>query len=86
MVKLVLGAEHDLALTNTLLDVLRELGAEEVFRNWGVAGSQEINTLQYKLDGTPLTVEAETYIGLSLSGDELAIQSIVDRVRDRKRG
>jgi len=84
--KLVLGAEHDLALTNLLLDVLRELGAEEVSRNWGVAGSQEINTLQYKLDGTPLTVEAETYIGLSLSGEEPVIRSIVDRVQDRKLG
>ncbi len=86
MAKLVLGAEHDLALTNILLEVLRELGAEEVSRNWGVAGSQEINALEYSLDGTPLTVEAETYIGLSLSGEELVIQSIVERVQDRKRG
>ncbi len=86
MAKLVLGAEHDLVLTNILLDVLRELGAEEVSRNWGVVGSQEINTLEYRLDGMPLTVEAETYIGLSLSGEELVIQSIVERVQDRKRG
>ena len=77
----IIASEHDLAATNALLRVLREMGAEEVSRNWGVVGSQEVNTLHFSLGGLPLIVEAETYVGLSITGDSEAVESIADRVR-----
>ena len=77
-----LGPEYDLVVTNALLHVLREMGAQEISRNWGVGGSQEVNTLQFELDGCQLTVEAETYVGLSLSGESQTIQAIAKRVRE----
>ncbi len=57
------------------------MGAEEVSRNWGLVGSQEVNSLHFSLDGQSLIVEAETYVGLSITGDSEAVESIVDRVR-----
>jgi hypothetical protein len=77
-----LAPEYDLAATNALLQVLREMGAEEVSRNWSVAGSQEINTLRFSLKGKPLIVEAETYIGLSVTGTRETVDAITSRVRD----
>ena len=82
----VLGSEHDLAVTNALLRVLRDLGAEEVSRNWGVVGSQEVNTLEFTLNGQPLTVEAETYVGLSVTGDAQTVETIAARVGEIVRG
>ena len=82
----VLGSEHDLAVINALLRVLRDLGAEEVSRNWGVVGSQEVNTLEFTLNGQPLTVEAETYVGLSVTGDARTVETIAARVGEIVRG
>jgi hypothetical protein len=82
----ILGSEHDLAVTNALLKVLRDMGAEEVSRNWGVAGSQEVNTLEFTLKGRPLTVEAETYVGLSVTGDAPTVEIIAARVGEIVRG
>ena len=75
-----LGSEHDLDITKALLQVLREMGAQEVSRDWGVAGSQDVKTLQYSLNGRPLTVEAETYVGLSVQGDCQTVEAIKSRV------
>jgi hypothetical protein len=78
----ILGSEHDPAATNALLQVLRELGANEVSRDWGMVGSQEVNTLRFNFDGRPLIVEAETYVGLSVTGDGEAVEAIVARMRE----
>ena len=77
----ILAPEHDVAARNALLGVLREMGAEEISRNWGVAGSQEVSTLRFTLGGQPLTVEAETYVGLSITGDSEVVEIIAHRVR-----
>lgn len=78
----ILASEHDLAAGNALIRVLREVGAEEVSRDYAVVGSQEINTLRFTLDGFPLSVETETYVGLSVTGEPEAVETIKSRLRD----
>ena len=80
-ITIVLGPEWDDALRSSLLDVLRELGATEVSREWGVGGSQEIETLVVKLGDQVLSIEAETYIGLSVTGP----RDLVERVQSMMR-
>ncbi|MFF2324207.1 hypothetical protein ACFVTJ_24455 [Agrobacterium sp. NPDC058088] len=77
----ILGPEYDPHLLATVKKVLRQLGASVESRNWSIAGSQEIETVQAQLAGQEITIEAETYIGLSITGDELTIGEISERVR-----
>ncbi len=65
----VLGGEFDDALRAKLLNVLRGLGAFVVgAEGRAIAGSQELEELDVLIDGQVLHVEAETYVGLSISG------------------
>ncbi|MCZ4432168.1 hypothetical protein O3S81_20885 [Agrobacterium sp. SOY23] len=77
----ILGPEYDQHLRATIMEVMRQLGASFESRNWSVAGSQEIETVQARLAGHEITIEAETYIGLSITGDENTISEIFERVR-----
>lgn len=63
------------------MEVMRQLGASIETRNWSVDGSQEIETVQAQLAGKPITIEAETLIGLSITGDENMINEISERVK-----
>lgn len=63
------------------MQVLRELGVEDVSRDYAVVGSQEINTLRFTLNGLPLLVESETYVGLSVTGERDAVENIQLRLR-----
>ncbi|MES1185813.1 MAG: hypothetical protein ABUL60_18515 [Myxococcales bacterium] len=74
--KLVLGSEYDDALRHALLDCLTSLGADLAARQWGLGGSQIIETMKISLGRDLLVVEAETYVGLSISGEA----RVVDRV------
>lgn len=76
----ILGEEHDQHLRATLVQVLLQQGAVLENRNWSVAGSQEVETFLWRLAGQDITVEAETYMGLSISGDEKTIRDIAQRV------
>ncbi|MBB3461397.1 hypothetical protein [Rhizobium sp. BK377] len=76
-----LGPEYDQQLRATVMDVMRQLGASVESRNRSVAGSQEIETVQARLAGQEITIESETYIGLSITGDEHTINEISERVR-----
>lgn len=73
----VLGAEWDDGLRARLLDVLRALGAQLRDRTSALAGSQEIDAFEIVVDGRQLVVEAETYVGLSLTGPH----DLVERIR-----
>lgn len=77
----ILGPEHDVAIRDALLAVLREMDAKEGSHRWGVVGSQEIGTAHFTLGEHSLTVEAETYIGLSITGDQATVGAIAVRVR-----
>lgn len=78
----ILGSEHDIDLTNAALQALGEHGADEVSRNWAVAGSQEISRALFSLNGSPLTLEAETYVGLSLTGERSIVDAVSARVAE----
>lgn len=76
----VLGDEYDQHLRAALVLVMLQLGAVLENRNWFVAGSQEVETFLWQLAGQTITVEAETYMGLSISGDDRTIGDIAQRV------
>lgn len=71
-----LGAEYDDRLRSALLHVLRGLGATTRGNDYGVGGSQELERLDAEIHGRRIVVEAETYIGLSITGPA----DLVDRV------
>ena len=77
----ILGPEYDQHLRATVMKVMRQLGASVESRDWSVAGSQEVETVQARLARQEITIEAETYIGLSITGDENTINEISRRVR-----
>jgi hypothetical protein len=80
-----LGDEFDEALRDALRAALMALGASAGGRSWGVAGSQELEALEVTIDGERVIVEAETYMGLSVSGRREVVQRVVDEVRARLR-
>jgi hypothetical protein len=74
--KLVIGTEYDDSLRQALMDCLAAMGAETAARQWGLGGSQIIETTKLSLGKDTLVVEAETYVGLSITGES----RLVDRV------
>ena len=76
---MVLGDEYDDALRTKVMDVLRQLGATSMGPvDRFVAGSQELEELDVAIDGRALRIEAETYVGLSISGPEDLVQLVKD--------
>ena len=84
MKKVILGEEFDDDLREVLKDVLRELGATALRKDWGVAGSQELETVEVSLRGRIVTIEAETYVGLSVSGHEDDVNEIAGLIAQRR--
>lgn len=73
----VLGHEFDDALRATLLDVLRQLGATPAGPTGrSLAGSQDLEEINVYVKGHMLRVEAETYVGLSITGPVDIVQQI----------
>ena len=72
----ILGAGYDDTLCEALLRVLMQLGAERLSHNWGVAGSQELESLEVLVGGDRILIEAETYIGLSICGPVEVVERI----------
>jgi hypothetical protein len=72
----VVGEEFDASLQRALGAALRELGYVLDDESWGVGGSQEL--LRWILDAPlgQLVVEAETYVGLSVSGPAAAVDAV----------
>ena len=77
-----LNDEHDAALRAAVRRVLVGMGATLESRQWGVGGSQEIETLHVRLEGGSVTVEAETYAGLTVTGQATFVDEIARRVRN----
>ena len=77
----ILGPEYDERLQATVMDVMLALGASIDDRTGAIAGSQEIETVRARLAGQEITIEAETYVGLSITGGEKAVDDIAARVR-----
>lgn len=65
---MILGDEFDDSLRQKLLEVLRQLGGTSGLANRFLAGSQDLEELDVEIEGHILHIQAETYIGLSISG------------------
>lgn len=83
MHSIIIGPEHDGATREALKAVLSELGVATATSSWGVAGSQELETWTVHVQGRRLTLEAETYVGLTISGDRELVQAVGARVAER---
>lgn len=59
------------------MEVIKEMGGAPISRDCAVVGSQEINHLSIEIHGEVVDIEAETYIGLSVSGPDRLIDEIV---------
>jgi hypothetical protein len=81
-----LGDEFDDHLRNTLMEVLMDIGAAVHDHTRGVGGSQELEAVQITIGDKTLVIEAETYIGLSLKGEDALVQEIARRVSARLAG
>jgi hypothetical protein len=79
----ILGAEFDQHLRSILVEVLRDMGARTLDADWSVVGSQELETVKFELQGRTIDVEAETYMGLSITGAENDVDEIANRVSAR---
>lgn len=66
----------DEATRRRLKVALRMAGARRVGHWWGLGGSQEITRWTFEVDDAHRTVEAETYIGLTLSGEGAAVAAV----------
>jgi hypothetical protein len=84
--KLVLGNEYDDALRQALMHCLASIGAEIQARQWGLGGSQIIETTKLALGKDLLVVEAETYVGLSISGEARLVDRVAALVADQVTG
>lgn len=71
-----LGSETDDALRRRLGRALKHMGADVTGDSWGLGGSQVLETLNVMIGGQALRIEAETYMGLSLTGPT----DLVDRI------
>ena len=80
---IILGDEYDDKLRDALMLTLKEEGAIPVDKSWAVAGSQEIEFLEVSLDSESVTIEAETYIGLSITGPQNIVERIAEKTRNR---
>ena len=71
----IVGAEHDPVLVERLGNLLQSLGYS-VDTSWrGIGGSQEISHWVVTSPKGQLTIEAETFVGLSITGpSELVAQ------------
>jgi hypothetical protein len=77
----VLGDEYDDVLRDALRAVLERNGAVGIDKSWGVGGSQEIERVQVSLGKDSITIESETFVGLTISGPQVVIDEIASQVR-----
>ena len=76
MTELHIGAEYDRQAQRRLKDALRQAGAKRVGSFWGLFGSQEISDATYSIASGRLRVKVETYVGITVSGDDDAIAAL----------
>ena len=80
-VKIRLGDEFDDALRDAVRTTLAEKGAVLTGKSWGVGGSQEIESLEAMVGGERVLIEAETYVGLTMSGAKTIVERLVEAIR-----
>ena len=78
----VIGDEFDSVLLTRLLRCVESLGGV-LFDppSYLVGGSQESHTWRYKIASEIVTIETETYIGLSLHGSANVVDRILGQIQ-----
>lgn len=79
----VLGPEHDRRLARVTAWALRKVGARRLDRSWSLFGSQEIIQQRWMSSAGPLTLTAETYMGLVLDGPDEVVRQVRSLVARR---
>jgi hypothetical protein len=74
------GPEYDNAIQRRLKTVLHDLGYRPSDQWCGVGGSQEISHWRFTGALGDLTVEAETYVGLTITGPDVAVSEVRARM------
>jgi hypothetical protein len=73
----VLGDEFDESLRQRLIDVLRKAGACQPAKgDRFTVGSQDLEKLDVEIGGHILHIEAETYVGLSITGSADLVEQV----------
>jgi hypothetical protein len=85
MATITLGAEHDRRVVRAARWALRKLGAKRKGWWWGLGGSQDVVHEEWDTKAGIVVVEAETYIGVTISGPDDFIAQAADLV-SRKLG
>jgi hypothetical protein len=75
---IVLGNEFDSVLRDKVLAVLKGMNAITVDSDWIMAGSQEVELVEFQINERSLFLETETYIGLSVRGDAEDLRVLTD--------
>jgi len=73
-----LGPEYDDLLRTILNNVIKQMKGKSISCNWGIGGSQEIDTECIQIGAEQISIESETYIGLSIHGPA----KLIDQIRD----
>lgn len=78
---IVLGDEYDETLKAALKAVLQKSGAIGLENSWSVGGSQELESVKVKIGNDVITIESETFVGLTVSGPNEIVEALAQRVR-----
>lgn len=76
----ILGDEFDEILIDSIHTTLSTLKASSDGAEWSLAGSQEIETSKFIIDGVEIEIESETYIGITIRGDVSTVDRIAELV------
>ncbi len=80
MYTIKLGPETDGDLFERLRTAIIDPGGSITDSDWVLGGSQEITTYKIVLPAGTFEAVAETYVGLSLLGDETLVSPLAQRV------
>lgn len=78
-----LGPEYDQKMLQALFDALTAEGAQTIVQRADVVGSQEIGYWKFQLADGTVEVEAETYLGISISGPVALITRLTQIIQDK---
>ncbi len=81
----IIGNEYDDSLRDRLMFVLKGMGATVLEKSGKLyGGSQEIEVVDFQIGESFVRVEAETYIGLSISSEDAElVQKIRKQIRNK---
>lgn len=79
-ISVTIGSECDDNLKSALISALTDFDAKKINEDIFYAGSQEILKYEFTINEELLEVELETYMGITIHGDEKIIQNLVRKI------